>query len=68
MKQVICKSGSKGWQTNLQNNYSSFEEFESYSDMYALAERLGYKSAKTAWNKNPLIQGSTNPSDFRKVN
>ncbi len=67
MKTVICKSGVKGWQCNLQDNYSSFEEFKSYSEMYGLANKLGYASAKKAWNENPIIQGSTNPYDFRKV-
>jgi hypothetical protein len=67
MKTVICNSGLKGWQCNLQENYSSFDEFKSYSKMYNLAKKLGYTSMKKAWNENPIIQGSTNPLDFRKV-
>ena len=67
MKQVICKSGSTGHSGRLNKNYSGFEEFERYSETYGLAKRLGYKSAKTAWQANPIVEWSTNPSDFRKV-
>jgi hypothetical protein len=66
MKKIICKSGAEGYRMRLQTNYSSFEEFESYSNMYGLHEKLGYKTAKNAWMKNPLIEGSTNPSDYRR--
>ena len=55
---------SKG---KLRKNYSSFEEFEAYSAIYGLHSRLGYKSPKTAWASNPLIQWSTNPADYKKV-
>lgn len=64
---VICRSGKKGWQGRLQENYASYEEFEGYDNIYALARRLGFKSAINAWNSNPIVQGSTDPSDFRKV-
>lgn len=64
---VKCKSGVMGWRNRLRKNYASFEEFEAYDATYNLAARLGYKSAKTAWRYNPMIEGSVNPSDFRKV-
>lgn len=64
---VICRSGEKGWQGRLKENYSSFEDFEGYDQLYNLAYKLGYKSAINAWNANPVVQGSTNPNDFRKV-
>jgi len=67
MKQVKCNSGLTGWQCNLRENYNSYSEFKSYSDSYGISERLGYKSAKKAWDENPIIQGSVNPSDLRKV-
>jgi hypothetical protein len=66
IKTVICKSGAEGYQMRLHDSYDSFEDFESYSNMYGLHEKLGYKTAKNAWNKNPLIEGSTNPSDYRR--
>lgn len=66
-KRVICKSGLTGWQCKLRYNYASFEEFEAYSETYGIHTRLGYKTPKTAWTKNPTIQGSVNPSDLRKV-
>ena len=66
MKRIICKSGTLGYRMKLQSSYKNFEEFESYSNMYGLHEKLGYKTAKNAWNKNPLIESSTNPSDYRR--
>lgn len=64
---VRCKSGLMGYQEKLRRNYDNFDQFEAYSEMYGLHTRLGYKSAKTAWKANPVIQGSTNPTDFRRV-
>ena len=66
-KRVKCDSGLWGWQCRLRDNYSSLEEFEMYAETYGIAERLGYKTARNAWSVNPLIQGSVEPSDFRKV-
>lgn len=68
MRHVICKSGLKGWQGRLRKNYESdFELFEAYSEIYAVASRLGFHSAEEAWEANPVIQGSVVPSDFRVV-
>ena len=55
------------WKSKLQENYDSLEEFIQYSDTYGLAERLGYGSPEEAWEDNPMIQGGTDPSDFKKV-
>lgn len=66
-EEVICDSGAKGWRSHLQDNYKTFAEFQQYDLVYKLAKRLGYLSAEEAWDENPLVQGSTNPSDFRKV-
>jgi hypothetical protein len=68
MKTVICDSGLEGWRHRLQENYSSFEEFDSYDAIYKLAQRLGYDNTQDAWEDNPMIQGSTKPSDFRASN
>lgn len=35
--------------------------------MYGLHARLGYTTALKAWHNNPEVQGSVNPSDFRRV-
>jgi hypothetical protein len=67
MQTVRCKSGLTGYQCRLQENYASLAEFEEYDRMYHLVSRLGYKTARGAWNANPMIQGSVEPSDFRKV-
>jgi len=65
MKRVTCKSGLSGWKCRLQKNYSSFGEFKSYSEMYGLHVRLGFSSAEKAWKANPIVEGSTDPKDFR---
>jgi hypothetical protein len=67
MKRVTCKSGLEGWQARLQENYTGLEEFERYCELYGLHRRLGYRSPAAAWKANPLVQGSVNPKDFRRV-
>jgi hypothetical protein len=67
MKQVICRSGIRGWQAKLQSIYKDYEEFAAYDCHYNISGRLGYSSAVTAWRLNPVICGSVNPSDLRKV-
>ena len=67
MKQVTCKSGLVGWQSRLQKNYASFAEFERYSEIYGLHSRLGFSDALSAWEQNPLVRGSVQPSDFCRV-
>ena len=57
-------SGLDGYVCRLHTNYSDFAEWHYYSALNDLAARLGYKSAGTAWKANPIICGSTNPSDF----
>lgn len=64
---VRCKSGLMGWRTRLRNNYGSFDDWRHWSECFGLAERLGYGTARAAWACNPVIEGSTNPSDFRLV-
>lgn len=64
---VRCKSGLMGWRTRLRNNYSNDGQWIYNSDMWGLCGRLGYDSPESAWRANPVIEGSTNPSDFRKV-
>ena len=54
----------KTWIAKLQENYSSFEEWESYAETYGLDTRLGFETSQDAWDANPLIGGSTNPGDF----
>lgn len=65
MSVVRCDSGLMGWRAKLRSNYTSFEEFEAYAEIYGLHERLGFDSPADAWAANPRVQGSVNPSDFR---
>lgn len=56
------------WVDKLQNDYDNdFEKWKAYSDMYGLAERLGFESPEEAWEANPLVQGSVYPEDFKVV-
>ncbi len=64
MKRVKCKSGIEGWQDKLQNVYDSWENFNDFASTWGIHKRLGYHSAKDAWEVNPTIQGSTDPSDL----
>jgi len=67
MRTVKCKSGLTGYQCRLRANYKGYKEFESYAETYGLHTRLGYKTPRAAWDANPTVQGSVDPSDFRKV-
>ena len=67
MKKVKCKSGLTGWQCRLRKNYNNFEQFEYYSEMWGIAKRLGFNSHEKAWNKNPTIRASVEPSDLEVV-
>lgn len=63
--QIICKSGLTGWQCRLRDNYdNNYEQFESYCETHNIAHRLGFDDAEAAWAANPIIQGSTDPSDL----
>jgi len=55
------------YQCRLRHNCKDFEEFQNCSDIYGLAERLGFDSAREAWDANPVVQGSTIPSDYKIV-
>lgn len=67
MKTVKCESGVKGWQSRLQKNYNSLEEFVSYCEIYGIHTRLGFDTPEEAWDENPIIQGSVIPSDLKLV-
>ena len=68
LKQVKTKrSGIRGWQGRLKSVYADFSEFCHYNNVYGIAARLGYKVAANAWKANPIIEGSVNPRDLRRV-
>ena len=55
------------WQARLQSVYDSEAEWLAYDEIYGLAGRLDYSDPQQAWQDNPLIQGSVNPSDYQRV-
>lgn len=65
--QVRCRSGLMGERSLLRTRYRDFEEFKAYCRNYGIHRRLGYRSMKAAWEANPVIESSTDPSDLRKV-
>lgn len=67
MKRIKLKSGAMGWRGKLRENYENFEEFTSYAETYNLHGRLGFRSIAGAWRSNPVVEGGTTPSDFRRV-
>lgn len=67
MKRIKTNSGVTGWQAKLQKAYSSFEEFAAYCETYGINKRLGFKSVKACWDKNPTIAGSVIPGGLRRV-
>ncbi len=67
MKRVKCISGIEGWQDKLQNVYPNLDEFRDFASTFGVHKRLGFASPKDAWDANPVIQGSTNPVDYRSV-
>ncbi len=52
------------WVMHVQESYPSLEELESYDEIYGIAKRCGFNSAKELWLADPLIKGSVNPEDF----
>ncbi len=66
-RRVRCQSGQMGERSRLQSRYSNGEEWHTYSVMYGIAKRLGFSSDHAAWQANPIIESSTNPSDLRVI-
>jgi hypothetical protein len=64
---VTCRSGLRGWQQKLQDNYGSLEEFVAYAGTYGIHTRLGYATPQEAWDANPTIRGSVDPDDLEVV-
>jgi hypothetical protein len=68
MERVTCASGLQGWQCRLRESYEGrFDVFRAYDEIYGIAQRLGFVSARAAWATNPVIQGSVIPDDLRVV-
>jgi hypothetical protein len=66
-QEVTCRSGERGWRGRLKDCYDFYEQWERYCGYYGLARLLGYDWPSDAWIANPLVECSTNPTDFRVV-
>lgn len=53
------------WKDKIQDVYDSLDELIAIDDTYHLSTRLGFKSAEELWDANPMVQGSTDPSDYK---
>jgi hypothetical protein len=67
MRHVRCKSGLRGWQAKLREVYKTFSDFADWCFIYNNHVRLGFDTPEAAWDANPIIQGSVDPSDYRKL-
>lgn len=73
MKTKISKNNKRTyhvggkWRSRLQAQYRDYSEFAQYSDVYGLAARLGYDTARGAWDANPVVQGSVNSGEYQKI-
>jgi hypothetical protein len=65
MRQKKTLSGIVGWQGRVREVYTTLAELEQYSETHGITKRLGYDSPEQLWEDNPIIEGSTNPSDLR---
>lgn len=66
-EEVTCDSGIRGWRGRLQDVYTDIDEFQAFSNIYNFADKLGYGTARGVWHANPLMEGSSIPSDLRVV-
>lgn len=64
-KIVKCLSGEIGIRQRVREIYEDYEEFLLFNRMYNMHTRLNFPSARSLWEENPIIEGSSNPSDFR---
>jgi hypothetical protein len=67
MKSVKCKSGLTGWRGNLHEVYTDFNDWKLWAESHGLHKKLGYKTPEATWDDNPMVEGSVQPSDYRKV-
>lgn len=63
-REIKFRSLNEMWSGPLRDEYTDFEEFEAYDEMYNLSGRLGFDSAEEAWEANPVVKGSTDPNDY----
>jgi hypothetical protein len=59
-------TGIMGWRGKLQVVYRTLNEWKFYARTYKLHRKLR-GSMQGLWNENPVIEGSVNPLDFRRV-
>lgn len=64
---TVCRSGKVGWTQRLQDRYPGPAAFTARDEICRLAESLGYPDGDTAWQDNPQIRGSTDPSDYQRL-
>ena len=57
----------KKWRDRIHNVYTDFGEFVSYCENYGIHTRLGYDTMEECWEENPMVTGSVNPIDYRKL-
>jgi hypothetical protein len=67
-RQVFCKrTGNRGWQARVQDVYNTLEIWQHYCEIYTHHKVHGFKTPESEWKANPMIEGSVNPGDRRRV-
>jgi hypothetical protein len=64
---VKSPSGNLGWVGLLREFYVDLDDFRLNDKAYGIARRLGFKDAKEAWEANPCVRKSTDPTDVEKA-
>jgi hypothetical protein len=67
--EVICesRSGKPACRKRLQALYDNWVAWKFHAEMHQLHKKLGYATVKEAWDDNPIVESSQDPSDFCRI-
>lgn len=68
---AVCDGSNNGWRARLQDHFTSRAQFLTHATAYNLTCQLQKQwgeSAEQIWERNPVVQGSYEPGDFRASN
>jgi methyl-accepting chemotaxis protein len=58
---------SKTESGRIRENFASVKDFSAYNHVYGLTQRLNYKTVEEAWEANPYVQWSQDPTQFKII-
>lgn len=62
---VRLRSGATGWRMRAKELYASLDAVEEEDGVSGILGRLGFATAEDLWEVNPVLEGGTDPADFR---